>query len=512
MSDPRYLEIQYSSPPTDLQVPLYDAASDTWVPATVSAAGAYSATTPIVLTGSVFSHALSGVSAGTYRSVTVNVTGHVTAGSNPTIDISGDTNLAVTSPITLTGDTVGFDSTANFTWTGTHSFNNIAGITLSSTSPIITLTDTSASEDDFTISLVSGGFLVQNTTDSVTALSVGGTGVNTYNVSTGNAHIFNVNNAEELRIAANRMTFNNGASDTYLDWSTNGRLDLAGNRVFFNAGATIASSAITPHSTGYELSVQSNGGFTYIEILNSYGTGAGAFFGMEGSGIEGDVFSLWNYQGGPIHFFTAPTAIDGTVTFKISEDADIGVRTDSQLYLQMDNIGTLGNAYISCSTGNVMSHNVATGGSYTFLVNSSVEATLAADTLTFNNGATDTGLSWGTSGILKVFSGATNLIDFTTGATVFNEDSADLDFRFEGNADANLLFLDAGNDRVGIGNASPSYKLDVTGQINATEDIAVPSDKKIYLEGMTGDTYISYVSSSSKVQHYVNGVLTMELE
>lgn len=347
MSDPRYLEIQYSSPPTDLQVPLYDAATDTWIPATVSAAGAYSATTPIVLTGSVFSHANSGVAASTYRSVTVNVTGHVTAGSNPTIDISGDTNLAVSSPITLTGDTIGFDSTANFTWSGTHSFNNVAGITLSSTSPIITLTDTTASEDDFTISLVSGGFLIQNTTDSVPAISVGGTGVNTYNVSTGNAHIFNVNNAEELRIAANRMTFNNGSGDTYLDWSTNGRLDLAGNRVFINAGATVASSAITPHSTSYELSVQSNGGFTYIEILNGYGTGAGAFFGMEGTGVEGDVFSLWNYQGGPIYFYTAPTAIDGTVGFHISEDSDVGVRTDKKLYLEMDSTGTFGNTYIS---------------------------------------------------------------------------------------------------------------------------------------------------------------------
>ena len=36
------------------------------------------------------------------------------------------------------------------------------------------------------------------------------------------------------------------------------------------------------------------------------------------------------------------------------------------------------------------------------------------------------------------------------GSFTFNESSADLDFRIEGNGDANLFFTDAGNDRVGI--------------------------------------------------------------
>lgn len=39
-------------------------------------------------------------------------------------------------------------------------------------------------------------------------------------------------------------------------------------------------------------------------------------------------------------------------------------------------------------------------------------------------------------------------------ALVFNESGADLDARFEGDTDANLLFLDAGNDRVYLGTNS----------------------------------------------------------
>jgi len=57
------------------------------------------------------------------------------------------------------------------------------------------------------------------------------------------------------------------------------------------------------------------------------------------------------------------------------------------------------------------------------------------------------------------------------GTFVFNESSADLDFRIEGNGDANLFFTDAGNDRVGIKTASPSTELHVVGGVKATGGI-----------------------------------------
>jgi len=54
------------------------------------------------------------------------------------------------------------------------------------------------------------------------------------------------------------------------------------------------------------------------------------------------------------------------------------------------------------------------------------------------------------------------------GTFVFNESSADVDFRIEGNGDANLFFSDAGNDRVGIKTNSPSTELHVVGGVKAT--------------------------------------------
>ncbi len=47
------------------------------------------------------------------------------------------------------------------------------------------------------------------------------------------------------------------------------------------------------------------------------------------------------------------------------------------------------------------------------------------------------------------------------GAVTINESSANVDFRVEGDGDANLLFVDAGNNRIGIGTNSPTVPFTV---------------------------------------------------
>ena len=47
------------------------------------------------------------------------------------------------------------------------------------------------------------------------------------------------------------------------------------------------------------------------------------------------------------------------------------------------------------------------------------------------------------------------------GGVVINESSADVDFRVESNGDANMLFVDGGNNRVGIGTGTPAEALEV---------------------------------------------------
>jgi len=47
------------------------------------------------------------------------------------------------------------------------------------------------------------------------------------------------------------------------------------------------------------------------------------------------------------------------------------------------------------------------------------------------------------------------------GATVFNEGSGDYDFRIEANGEANMFFVDAGNDKIGIGTTTPAGRLEI---------------------------------------------------
>jgi hypothetical protein len=46
--------------------------------------------------------------------------------------------------------------------------------------------------------------------------------------------------------------------------------------------------------------------------------------------------------------------------------------------------------------------------------------------------------------------------------TVFNDASVDVDFRVESNGNANMLFVDGGNDKVGIGTSAPQEQLDIS--------------------------------------------------
>ena len=78
-----------------------------------------------------------------------------------------------------------------------------------------------------------------------------------------------------------------------------------------------------------------------------------------------------------------------------------------------------------------------------------------------------------------------NTASFSATGIVFNDvSSADIDIRFEGGTDANLLFLDAGLDLVGIGRVPTTNKLEVEGDASksvagdwlANSDIRIKTD------------------------------------
>ena len=68
----------------------------------------------------------------------------------------------------------------------------------------------------------------------------------------------------------------------------------------------------------------------------------------------------------------------------------------------------------------------------------------------------------------------------------FNEDSNDIDFRVESNGNANMINVDAGNDRVGIGMIPDTTALTVSGQIGTTNGSASAPTHSFYSDADTG--------------------------
>ena len=98
--------------------------------------------------------------------------------------------------------------------------------------------------------------------------------------------------------------------------------------------------------------------------------------------------------------------------------------------------------------------------------NAWVELLQLDGTLTLEDGSASTpGLAFRDDLNTGIFSSAADTFNVATAGvermelgatTIFNEDGADVDFRIEGDTDANLFYVDAGNDRIGIGTSSPS--------------------------------------------------------
>ena len=74
-----------------------------------------------------------------------------------------------------------------------------------------------------------------------------------------------------------------------------------------------------------------------------------------------------------------------------------------------------------------------------------------------------------------------------SGSSIFNEGSLDADFRVESDGNTHMLYVDAGNNKVGIGTDAPDYELDVAGNIGV--------DQYIYHNG-DADTLINFANDT----------------
>ena len=177
-------------------------------------------------------------------------------------------------------------------------------------------------------------------------------------------------------------------------------------------------------------------------------------------------------------------AIKGYVSVAIASTSDALTFEDGSTGLEQDNAivkltGTLtGNTTMQCEAVEnwFIVDNAATMGTYTlgFKPAGGTAASLVSSSkhLLYSDGSTmfDVLADCGNISANGTLTVAGN-VSLNGGTLIYNEAGADLDARFEGSGDANLIYLDAGNDRIGIKTASPSTELHVVGGIKATSTI-----------------------------------------
>ncbi|RJQ51884.1 MAG: hypothetical protein C4526_08975 [Nitrospiraceae bacterium] len=78
-------------------------------------------------------------------------------------------------------------------------------------------------------------------------------------------------------------------------------------------------------------------------------------------------------------------------------------------------------------------------------------------------------LSLDSAGLMSMVAQGAPHISFTALSSIhFNKDNWDVDVQFDGDVNDNLLYLDAGLERVGIGTAAPAEKLEVAGAVKVS--------------------------------------------
>ncbi len=100
---------------------------------------------------------------------------------------------------------------------------------------------------------------------------------------------------------------------------------------------------------------------------------------------------------------------------------------------------------------------VTIGGNVDITGTASVDGDLTISNRIFHAGDTDTYFQFETANTARFVIGGAENVRYNTTGTVFNEDSNNLDFRVESNGNANMLFVDGGNDTVAIGTSDTNF-------------------------------------------------------
>ena len=99
------------------------------------------------------------------------------------------------------------------------------------------------------------------------------------------------------------------------------------------------------------------------------------------------------------------------------------------------------------------------------------DGTVSAPALAFRDDL-DTGIYSSAANTLNIATGGVERLNLGS-VTIFNQDGADVDFRIEGDTEANLFYVDAGNDQIGVGTNAPDDLVHLTTAENAAKGLRI---------------------------------------
>jgi hypothetical protein len=347
---------------------------------------------------------------------------------------------------------------------------------------------------------------------------------------------------ERMGIGFYETVFNENSIDVDFRVESDGNthmlfVDAANNAVGVGTSATTAWSGYSPLVVGPNFSMGSTGaGATFSQLVH-----AGAYDGANWNQLYTDVTVariefVGSTSGSNQNFYTATNVTAGTATTQVrnltlyptvtvfnedSRDIDFRVESDTNvnaLFVDaglsrigvntgaptaMVQIGFDGNT----QTAAVQNQFLSIGGNYSTASSASFQyqamgfiATTFSDTDIFTQTTGEvaknfyigqvTDNAYFNNNRLSIVQGGKQRLTFegyNAPALVVNEDSTDFDFRVESDTNTHMLFVDAGNNRVGIANASPTQALDVTGNILASASVIA-----------TGDLYVGGTATTSQ--------------
>ena len=117
----------------------------------------------------------------------------------------------------------------------------------------------------------------------------------------------------------------------------------------------------------------------------------------------------------------------------------------------------------------------------------------------------NTGIYSGAPDTFNVATGGVARLEISTSAVTFNESGANVDFRIEGDTDANLFFVDAGNNKIGIGSNAPSSRFSIIDTTTFTAYAStVPSASQCMLQ-LFNNPSSEAINNHATLQFGVNG-------